>query len=394
MPEQAEKVRLWTACNDLKPQRAMVYADPQNGWAEIDAAWLRCECEDERCRTIERTLRRKIIRHEHIPDDFPILDTLDVPTRVTGAGYDDYGFALQTTKSDEERGAYHIEPVIRCLEDIEKLHFRPVQVDHLTTERQFRYVQELLGDILQVRKAGRTYWRYGLSRVLIHMRGLNNMMLDMYDNPEMVHRLMVFLRDVKMHELDVMEREQAIGFNNTPDSVNGTGGLAITTSLPFEADLEGSPTLADSRCWGESQETVGVGPRHFDEFVLHYQLPLLKRFGLVAYGCCEPLDHKIDLLIERVPHLRWVSVAPWANRELLAEKVSNRYVYVYKPNPSHICAPTPDWHAAEREIRETLAIARDCPTHIVMKDTHTFHSDPKRITRWSLMVTRIAREIA
>jgi len=66
LPEQAEKSRLWLACNDLRAERAMVFADPQGGWAEIDAAWLRSEC-DPPLRWIEDALRRKIIRHLHIP---------------------------------------------------------------------------------------------------------------------------------------------------------------------------------------------------------------------------------------------------------------------------------------------------------------------------------------
>ncbi len=394
LPEQAEKIRLWTACNDLCPERAMVFADPQNGWAELDEAWLPYACEDPSLHWIEHRLRRQIIRHEHIPDDFPIVGRFDVGLHVSGDGYNDYGPQLVTTRSGQKDGAYHIEPVIQTLDDMRMLHFRPIQIEHALTDRQVVVAQEAIGDILEVHKVGRTYWRYGLTRVLIHMRGLNNMMLDMYDHPELMHRLMAFLRDDKMHELDLLERAGAIGFNNTPDGVNGTGGVSITTALPTEETLTGPATLKDSRCWGESQETVGVGPTQFDEFVLRYQLPLMARFGLVAYGCCEPLDHKIDLLIDRIPHLRWVAVSPWSNRALMAEKLGTRYVYVYKPNPSYICAPQPDWQAAETDIRETLDLARGCPIHIVMKDTHTFHHQPERITRWSEMASRVVREMA
>jgi hypothetical protein len=272
MSEQAEKIRLWTACNDLAPERPMVYADPQNGWNELDAAWIELACEDPALHWIEHRLRRSIIRHERIPDDYPILDTFDVAVRITGAGYEDYGFELQTRRSDEESGAYHIEPVIHSLDDLEKLHYRPIQVDHASTDRMVDRVQELIGDILHVQKVGKTYWRYGLTRVLIHMRGLDNMMFDMYDHPALLHRLMAFLRDDFMRELDLLEREGAVGFNNRADSVNGTGGLSITTSLPAAADLNGPPRPRDCRCWGESQETVGVGPQQFDEFVLQYQL--------------------------------------------------------------------------------------------------------------------------
>ena len=146
--------------------------------------------------------------------------------------------------------------------------------------------------------------------------------------------------------------------------------------------------------WAESQESVGVGPKQFDEFVLAYQIPLMNRFGMVDYGCCEPLDHKLDVLMRKVPHLRWLAVSPWSDRKLCAEKMGTKYVYVYKPNPSRICSMTPAWDAAEQDIRETLKIANGCPIHIVMKDTSTFHGEAARTTRWCEMAVRIAKEMA
>ena len=35
---EKEKARLWTLHNDLKPERPMIFADPENGWNEIIAA--------------------------------------------------------------------------------------------------------------------------------------------------------------------------------------------------------------------------------------------------------------------------------------------------------------------------------------------------------------------
>jgi len=393
LPEQAEKIRLWKACNDLKPERAMVYADPQNGWGEVDKAWMKIECESSALRGWEHGLRRRIIRHEHIPDDYPILSEFTVGVRIHGSGYNDYGFELQTTRPDQARGAYHIDPVIKSEKDLEKLHFRPIKVDHKATDQEMEMAQDILGDILTVRKSGKSSWRYGLSRVLIHMRGLDNMMLDMYDNPELLRKLMEFLRDDYQNELEILERENAISLNNSPNSGNGSGGLGYTSDLP-EYDSGQNPTYKGCRCWGESQETVGVGPQHFDEFVLEYQLPLMEQFGLVDYGCCEPLDQKLDILIKKVPHLRWISVSPWADRHLNAEKIQGRYVYVYKPNPSHICMPGADWEQAEREIRETIEIAQGCPMHFVMKDTSTFCDEPERVTRWASMATKVAKEMA
>ena len=393
LPEQAEKIRLWKACNDLKPERAMVLAI-QQPWNEMADAWMTTECESEEVRSIEWSLRAAIVQHEHIPDDLPILDTWEVNIPAYGGGYDDYGFKLLTTHSGEQRGAYHIEPVIKCLEDMEPLHFRPITLDHAAADKQFDFYNDLFGDIMKVRKVGRLGWRYGLSRVLIHMIGLENMMLYMYDKPELLHKLMGFLRDDYMNELDILERENAIGYNNTPRANLGSGGLAYNSNLPIDGDDPCRAPLTDCWCWAESQETVGVGPKQFDEFVLDYQIPLMNRFGMVDYGCCEPLDHKLDILLKKVPHVRWLAVSPWSDRKLCAEKMGDKYVYVYKPNPSRICAPVAEWDAAEQDVCETLEIARGCPIHIVMKDTSTFHGEAERTTQWCKMAKRLAIEAA
>ena len=141
---------------------------------------------------------------------------------------------------------------------------------------------------------------------------------------------------------------------------------------------------------------MGVGPAQFEEFVLAYQLPLMERFGLVEYGCCEPLEDKLELVLGNVPNLRWVAVVPWGRPEEMAERLGPNFVYVYKPNPSRLCSPEPAWGAVEAEIRNVLELTRKhgCPTHIVMKDTNTFHNDPERATRWAKMATGLAHEYA
>ena len=392
LPIQAERIRLWKACNGLTPERPMVLAT-QQPQKELDAAWLDCLCQDPHYRFYEERLRRTIMHHERIPDDFPIIGHWVVDIPIHNSGYNDYGFELQKTDPDSPDGAYHIEAVIAGEEDLKKLHFRPIEVDHTEADRAIERAEETLGDILPVQKSGKTYWRYGLSRVLIHMRGLEQMMLDMYDNPKLLHRLMAFLRDDFMREIDILEREGAVSLNNGPDKVGGSGGLIGNDELPG-AGYDGVPSVSRSTCWAESQETVGVGPAQFDEFVLAYQIPLMERFGLTDYGCCESLDYKLDLLMEKVPNLRWVSVSPWADLRLCAEKIAGKYVYVYKPNPSRICAKTPDWESAEKDISDTISIVDGAPMHICMKDTKTFWGAVDRTTQWCRMAVRVAEETA
>ena len=391
-PEQAEKIRLWKACNDLEPVRPMVYANPQGGWAELDRQWITFECAAEPYRGLEHQLRRLILRREHIPDDYPVTEVFRIPPTTTGDTYEDYGVSLRTTRPDEADGAYHIEPIINGADDIEKLHFRPVRIDMAATNAYWEFVSEAIGNILPVIRVGRSSWRYGLTRVLIHMRGFQQMLLDYYENPRLIHRLMAFLRDDFLREIERYRSAGAIGLSNYPTMGLGSGGLGYCSDLPEEGTIESMPATDEGIAWGESQETVGVGPDQFDEFVLQYQQPLLDQFGLVDYGCCEGLENKIHLLTARLPNLRWIAVSPWADREAITSHIGSEYVFVYKPNPSRICSKAPDWGAAESDIRSTLNIARRCPVHIVMKDTRTFQNDGERISRWCEMAMNIACE--
>jgi hypothetical protein len=73
--------------------------------------------------------------------------------------------------------------------------------------------------------------------------------------------------------------------------------------------------------WGfcESQETVGVSPTMFGEFIFPYKLPILEKFGLNCYGCCEPVDKRIDYIL-KIPNIRRISVSPWADQRTIAER--------------------------------------------------------------------------
>jgi len=202
---------------------------------------------------------------------------------------------------------------------------------------------------------------------------------------------MAFLRDDMMQFVRKVEAEGLLGLNNGVDSYVGSGGIGHSDELPAPG-FNGRVRLKDLWGLGESQEFVGVGPAQFEEFVLEYQLPLLAKFGLVCYGCCEPLDRKLDVVIRRVPHLRRISISPWCDRQLAAEKLGDRFLYSWKPNPAMICAPAVDWAFVETTTRETIRIARSCRLEMVMKDTHTVHHDPRRFTRWCELAVRLAEE--
>lgn len=208
-------------------------------------------------------------------------------------------------------------------------------------------------------------------------------MLLMYDNPAGLHRLMGFLRDEMLHFIGWFESEGLLTPNNAADYC-GSGGLGFTDELQPAAI---ATRLRDTWGFAESQETVGVSPQMFEEFILPYQLPLLDKFGLAYYGCCEGLEHRLDYVLEHVKNLRRVSVAPKADQETIARKLQGRYVYCRKVDPVPVCV---DFNEADirADIRRTLQFAKDQPLEFILKDTKTVQHEPARLARW----VQIARE--
>jgi hypothetical protein len=126
----------------------------------------------------------------------------------------------------------------------------------------------------------------------------------------------------------------------------------------------------------------------FEEFMLNYQMPIMDRFGLVSYACCEDVTHKIASL-RKIPNLRRIGVTPVSDVRKCAEQIGNDYVFSWKPNPAMICCDcNPDY--IRKTIREGLEASRGCFVDIILKDISTVQGHSERLTQW----TQITREVS
>jgi hypothetical protein len=241
--------------------------------------------------------------------------------------------------------------------------------------------------LLPVRLNTRWPAAVGMTATVVYFRGLEQFMFDMYDNPALIHRLMAFLADGYQAVLDQLEAGGLLTLNNDGTYV-GQGGFGWSRELPAP-DFASTVRLAD--LWGnsESQETVGISPAMFAEFVFPYQVRLLERFGLNCYGCCEALNTRWHV-VEKIPRLRRVSVSPWADLADMAEKLGHRYILSLKPSPTNLAMRSFDDERVRAELRQALQITRNCRVEMILKDTHTLRNDPGRAVRWA----RIAMEEA
>ena len=382
-PSQEIKKQLWLRHNALGETRPLIFADPENAWYEVIPA-AQLQCEGNLARLWEFKLLKEIYWAERIRDDRVIEPAFTVYHIFEES---DFGIDVKIIGADTG-GAYRWESALTNYADMDKLKFRTIKVDPEKTSRLYDLANDVLGDILEVRLAGVWWWSHGMTSDLILLRGFEQALYDMSDNPEGLHQLMAFLRDENLAKLDFLQENGLLSLNNGGDFV-GTGGYGWSSELPA-AGFDGRRVRTEDM-WGfcESQETVGVSPKQFEELVFAYQLPILERFALNIYGCCEPLDGRFDI-IKRIPRLRKVTVSPWSDPRGMAEKIGRNYVYSWKVKPAEIAPPVID----EAQIRQGLRDAfeatsrNNCRVEVLMRDVMTLGGNPENIIRW----TQIARE--
>jgi hypothetical protein len=220
----------------------------------------------------------------------------------------------------------------------------------------------------------------------IKLRGLENFMIDMMIQPEWVHSLMDFLCKSVHKKLDFLEANKLLSLNSGGSYV-GSGGYGWTRELPADGFNPDHVRLKDMWGFTESQETVGVSPEMFGEFVFPYQKTIMERFGLTCYGCCEPLDQRWHI-VKNFPRLRRVSVSPWADVTKMAENLQDKYILSLKPSPSPLATKILDEDLVRKDLSINLQKSRHSIVEIIMKDNHTLGNNPNNAIRWC----EIARE--
>ena len=147
--------------------------------------------------------------------------------------------------------------------------------------------------------------------------------------------------------------------------------------------------LKDLWGWAESQETVNISPAMFKEFVLPHLAALSSLFGLVYYGCCEPVHDRLDLLMAGIPNLRSVSVSGWSDIARVAEMLGRRYVYSRKPTPALVSGANPPWDLARQDMEKTWRATKNCCVELLFRDLYSVDRDRSRIAAWVAMAKSV-----
>lgn len=376
-PIQEQKKKLWTLHNDLKTNEPLVFIDPENGWNEIfpQSALL---CTAPLARDWEFHLRIRLFHAEQLKDDFVVDDLFGVPMVCSDDGW---GVKI-IHEGGGNNGAYHVTPAIEDYEeDFQKLHFPKLTLDPAASDQRLEIAQETFGDILKVHRHHSWWWSLGLTNKYIDLRGLENFLCDFVLEPEWVHKMMDFLCQGMLDQIDFLEKNNCL-FGNTGNHYVGSGGFGFTNDLP---DIQGATVTQTMWGFAESQETSSISPQMYGEFIFPYHKRLLERFGLNCYGCCEAFENRWEY-ISQIPRLRRVSCSPWSNPDAASELLGNRYISSHKPSPTPLASFNMDEDSARKNLRSILRHAPNTVQELIMKDNHTLGGNPYNAVRWVQLV--------
>ena len=385
LPVHEEKAALWRRLNDLDSARPMVWVN-EICWNEMNVGdELTLRTQHPWAQDQERGLRRLLYQWRHLPGDMIVDGFLTCPLAIHST---DFGIIedVDTIRMDETSDicSRHFKILIKEPEDIQKIRMPVVTHDEKATEIRYQAMCEVYDGIMPVMKSGQTHIWFTPWDYLIRWWGVQEAMLDIIARPDMVHAAVDRMVDAWMAELDQFVEQNLLSLDCNNTRV-GSGGYGYVSALPgprFEPEH-----VKPHNMWGCSNAQIfsDVSPDMHWAFAVEHDLRWLTRWGLTYYGCCEPLDGKIDML-RRIPNLRKISVSPWCNPERAVNEIGRDYVISHKPNPAILAETQWDPVQARKNIRAFLdAAGGQCHVELIMKDVSTVRYHPQRLWEWTAL---------
>ena len=387
LPAQNEKKALWRKLNARAPARPMVMID-QVCWNEMNIGEeLTLKCADAECRGYELYLRRMLYQWKYFPVDMVVEPFIPVAKAIGNSGFG-IGVREETLATDPGRDvlSHKFENQFQTEADLEKIRVPKITHDPAETERRLAVAHELFDGLLEVRPWGMDPGCLSLWDPISTWMGVENALYALIGQPDYMHRLVGRMTDGYLVMLDQLEEQ---GLLCEPQSLIHCTG-AYTDELPSPGYNPQKSRTKDLWVAGLAQMFSTVSPKMFKEFEVDYAGRYCARFGLVYYGCCDPLDGKMAE-VRMIPNVRKVSMSPWVNQERGAAEIGRDFVFSRKPNPAFVAMErfNPEVVRADLIATRTVCEKHGCPLEFILKDVSTVRYQPERLSAWA----RIAMEV-
>jgi hypothetical protein len=387
LPIQEEKRALWRKLNAKKPVRPMVTID-QVCWNEMNVGEeLTLKCVDPECRGYEDELRRTLYQWKHFPVDMVVEPFMRVHKAVMNSGFGvDVKQDIAVSDPTNSVVGHAFVNQFETDADLEKIKTPVIQHDAAETARRLEVAHNLFDGTLDIFEQGADPYLSVWDPISTWMN-VESVLYALIDRPEFMSALARRVVRGYMSMLDQLETQGLLAHHQS--LIHCTG--AHTDELPAPGFDPRRPRTKDIWMFGLAQMFSTLSPEMFETFEIEMCMPIFKRFGLVYYGCCDPLDRKMKQ-VRRIPNVRKISMSPWANEEIGAAEIKGDYVYSRKPNPAQLAS----FEFNEKEVRAHLQASVDvcarhgCPLELILKDISTVRYEPQRLWRWAEIAMDVA----
>lgn len=380
LPMQQQCISQWKALHRFQSTRPMVLLEMDTFEHEIIPPLLRCE--SDIARAIETKLLQNTLPAELFGDDFIVPDVFPLQWQTHFALFGLHIQKAYAEDSNKRAIGHQFQHVISDLSSqFDGLQSSSWYVDREATLRRKDFLDDILGDILPVKLRMDALYAVPTQHV-VHMMGMENMLFAMMDTPDVFSSLMNRIADDYCAYFDFLQKEQLL-LPTTDAGRLGQGTYCYTDELPNSINNQ---PLTTHDVWGflDSQETVGISPEMFRELVFPCYQKIAERFGLLSYGCCEPVHMIWDNCISTLSNLRKVSVSPWCDQRFMGERLSGkRIVYHRKPSANYLgVGKNLDEDAIRAHIIETITAAKGCTLEFTQRDVYTIDHNPEKARRY------------
>jgi hypothetical protein len=389
LPVQKEKKQLWINNNDLHPVRPMVYID-QLPWHEINTAdEMKLLCEDEFLRGVEYDIRRLLYRWKHFPCDMVVENRIDIPRAVHNMNY---GMNIKEdiliTDKANDVVSHKYKDQAASEQDLDALKYDEIWVDEKLDQEHMGTCLEIFSGIIPVRFAGVRFHAGVWDRITM-MRSVQAILEDVIDRPEFIVKVVKKFVSLSMSTLDQCEKLGLL--DPQMQYVHCTG--AYTNELSPMEEGQTVPTAKNVWSFGMAQVFTTMSPAMHEEYEIDLVRPLYDRFGLLYYGCCEPLHHKINL-VRKLKNARKVSMSPWADVQKGAENIHGDYVLSLKPNPAFLAIEFAEDNIV-KTVRGAIAAckANNTALEVIQKDVSTIGYHLDYLERWEKLVMGMVQDV-
>ena len=376
--EKMQKIHKdWLLHNTFKGDRPMITVEVGSFAQDIIPDLL--QCEGDEARSWEYTLRCNIINHEVFGDDTIVKDFIPV---YLSSYFKPFGIDVKTNYAKDSLGRQFV-PFLEDLEkDFHKLKKSEFGFDKQAILNNINNCNEIFGDVLPAKLTG--YCLYSvLTQNIVHIMSMENMFLSMYDYPDLFKKMMDNLSNDYIEYFDFLSKQDAL-LPTTGSECVAQGSYCFTDELPSSKSPNKPFTSKD--VWGfvDSQETVGISAEMFEEFIFPYYKKITDCYGLLSYGCCEPVYPFWENCISKFENLRKISISPWCNEEFMGEKLAGRnIIYHRKPCANFLgVGDTLDEGELRKHIAKTLIAAKGCKIEFTQRDVYKINKDVQKVKRY------------